>query len=74
MEMDVRLLMFWVRQANKIANRRVKEIAVAVRAGMGASKDEWRRFIFELDNPTLAKDGESAADITWDSLKSMKRG
>jgi hypothetical protein len=71
--MDIRLFMFWVRQAMRIRRGFIKDTALSVRAGFNADKDEWRKFVYELDNP-YQKDKESAADITWAALASAKKG
>ena len=71
--MDIRLFMFWVRQAMRIRRGFIKDTALAVRAGFNADKDEWRKFVYELDNPDQ-KDKESAADITWAALAAAKKG
>ena len=71
--MDIRLFMFWVRQAMRIRRGLIKDTALAVRAGFNADKDEWRKFVYDLDNPQ-SKDEESAADITWAALMAAKRG
>ena len=71
--MDIRLFMFWVRQAMRIRRGLLKDTALAVRAGFNADKDEWRKFVYDLDNPQ-SKDEESAADITWAALMAAKRG
>jgi len=65
--------MFWVRQAHRIRRGLIKDTALAVRAGFNADKDEWRKFVYELDNPK-SKDDESAADITWSALAAAKKG
>lgn len=71
--MDMRLFMFWVRQAMRVRRGFIKDTALSVRAGFNADKDEWRRFVYDLDNPD-SKDKESAADITWAALAVAKKG
>ena len=71
--MDIRLFVFWLRQAMRIRRGLIKDTALAVRAGFNADKDEWRNFVYELGNPA-SKDEESAANITWAALMAAKRG
>ena len=71
--MDIRLFMFWVRQADRIRRGFMKDTAIAVNKGFNANEDQWRIFMYNLDNPPKPGD-ESAADITWLALETAKRG
>ena len=71
MEMDVRLLAYWEKVADRARRERMKEMMYAVRVGFNADKNDFTRIMHDLTDETPK---EERAQEEWEFLKMVGGG